>query len=39
MKVCEVHADPLKKSVGWYGTKWECSRCLAEHHTPNGKRA
>jgi len=34
---CEVHKIEMQKSVGWYGIKYECKKCLAEGHTPNGK--
>lgn len=37
-KMCEVHKIEMKKSVGWYGVKWECQKCLSESHTPNGKK-
>lgn len=35
-KVCTYHNIKLTKSVGWYGEKYECKKCLTESLTPNG---
>lgn len=34
--ICLIHGTPMRQSVSWYGTKYECAPCLTAFITPNG---